>query len=231
MMPGQPAAMPKKSPSKSLPSLPLNRERVLNAALRLADEEGLEALSMRKLAEILGVKAMSLYNHVANKDDLLDGIVDRVISEIEVPDLRLDWKTAMRRRANSAHAVLLRHPWATMPIVSRINVGPAMLRYVDTTLGCLVEAGFSFEMADHAWNAIDSHVYGFTLQELNFPLEASEYPEVAASFMPVIPLEQYPYMNQLSQQVIDGSYDGLHNFEFGLELILNGLDELRRQEM
>jgi AcrR family transcriptional regulator len=231
MVPGQNVAMPKKSQSKPLFPLPLNRERVLSTALRLADEEGLEALSMRKLAEVLGVKAMSLYNHVANKDDLLDGIVDRVISEIEVPNLQLDWKTAMRRRANSAHDILLRHPWATMPIVSRINVGPAMLRYVDATLGCLVEAGFSFEMADHAWNAIDSHIYGFTLQELNFPLESSEYSEVAASFIPMISPEQYPYMNQLSQRVINGSYDGLHDFEFGLELILDGLDELRKQKL
>jgi AcrR family transcriptional regulator len=229
MMPGRTAAMPKKSHSNPLPPLPLSRERVLDAALRLADEAGIEALSMRKLAEVLGVKAMSLYNHVANKDDLLDGMVDRVISEIEVPDLRLDWKAAMRRRANSAHEVLLRHPWATMPIVSRINVGSAMLRYVDTTLGCLVEAGFSFEMADHGWNAIDSYIYGFTLQELNFPLEVSDYPEVAASFIPMIPRQQYPYMNQLSHRVIDGSYNGLHDFEFGLELILNGLDELRKQ--
>jgi AcrR family transcriptional regulator len=225
-MPGQNVAMPKKSQSKPLSPPPLSRERVLSTALHLADEEGIEALSMRKLAEVLGVKAMSLYNHVANKDDLLDGIVDRVISEIEVPDLRLDWKAAMRRRANSAHEVLLRHPWATMPIVSRINVGSAMLRYVDATLGCLVKAGFSFEMADQAWNAIDSHIYGFTLQELNFPLEASDYSEVATSFISMIPREQYPYMNQLSQQVIDGSYDGLHDFEFGLELILNGLDKL-----
>jgi AcrR family transcriptional regulator len=230
-MPGQNIAMPKKSQSKPLSPLPLNRERVLNTALRLADEEGIDAISMRKLAEALGVKAMSLYNHIANKDDLLDGMVDRVISEIEVPDLRLEWKAAMRRRANSAHEVLLRHPWATMPIVSRINVGPAMLRYIDSTLGCLVEAGFSFEMADHAWNAIDSHIYGYTLQELNFPLEASEYSEVAASFISMIPREQYPYMNQLSQRVIDGSYDGLHDFEFGLELILNGLDALRKQEL
>jgi AcrR family transcriptional regulator len=223
--------MPKKNHSKPLPPTPLNRERVLSAALRLADEEGIEALSMRKLAEALGVKAMSLYNHVANKDDLLDGIVDRVISEIEVPNLQLDWKAAMRQRANSAHEVLLRHPWATMPIVSRINVGSAMLRYIDATLGCLVEAGFSFEMADHAWNAIDSHIYGYTLQELNFPVEASDYSEVAASFISMIPVEQYPYMNHLSHRVIDGSYDGLHDFEFGLELILNGLDELRKQEL
>ncbi len=216
-------------PQVSFSQVPLNRERVLQAALRLADKGGIESLSMRKLAQVLGVQAMSLYNHVANKDDLLDGMVDRVIGEIEVPDLTIDWKTAMRRRATSAHEVLLRHPWATMPIVSRVNVGPAMLRYIDATLGCLREAGFSFEMADHAWNAIDSHIYGFTLQELNFPFEAAEYAEVAANFVSNIPADRYPYMNQLTHHVIEGRYDGLHNFEFGLELILNGLDGLREK--
>ncbi|NJR37802.1 MAG: TetR/AcrR family transcriptional regulator [Leptolyngbyaceae cyanobacterium CSU_1_4] len=219
--------MPKKSDLDPTPHLPLSRERVLRAALCLADEGGIESLSMRKVAQALGVKAMSLYNHVANKDDMLDGIVDIVVSEIEVPSLDLDWKTAMRRRAISAHEVLLRHPWATMPLVSRINVGSAMLRYVDATLGCLREAGFSYELADHAWNAIDSHIYGFTLQELNFPLKAEEYAETAKSFISYIPADQYPYMNRLSHYVIEGRYDGLHDFEFGLELILNGLDQFR----
>ncbi|MEB3229968.1 MAG: TetR/AcrR family transcriptional regulator C-terminal domain-containing protein, partial [Leptolyngbyaceae bacterium] len=139
----------------------------------------------------------------------------------------LDWKTAMRQRAFSAHEVLLKHPWAAMAIMSRINVGPAMLRYVDRTIGCLREAGFSWEMADHAWNAMDSHIYGFTLQELNFPVEATEYAETAESFISYIPPDQYPYMHQLSLYVIDGSYDGLHDFELGLDFILEGLDRLR----
>lgn len=198
----------------------------MQTALHLADQGGLEALSMRKLAQALDVKAMSLYNHVASRDDLIDGIVERVVSEIEVPKLGADWKTAMRRRAVSAHGVLLRHPWATMLLVSRVNAGPAMLRYVDSTLGCLKEAGFSFEMADHVWNAIDSHIYGFTLQELNFPFAAADYSDVAAGFLPQIPVEQYPYMNKLTQHVIQGDYDGLHDFEFGLDLILDGLDRL-----
>jgi AcrR family transcriptional regulator len=214
-----------------MPQTPLSRERILRAALHLADQHGIEALSMRKLAEDLGVQAMSLYNHVANKDDLIDGIVNIVISEIEVPDLTIDWRTAMRRRATSAHAVLLRHPWATMPIVSRVNVGPAMLRYIDATIGCFVEAGFSYEMADHAWNAIDNHIYGFTLQALNFPFDPSEYAEQAASFISYIPPEQYPYMNALSHRVIDRTYDGLHEFEFGLNLILDGLDRLRQEAL
>lgn len=206
---------------------PLSREQILQTALRMADEGGLEALSMRKVAQELGVKAMSLYNHVANKDDIIDGIVDLVVSNIELPRFDLDWKTAMRQRAISAHEVLLKHPWAAMAIMSRINVGPAMLRYVDTTIGCLRQAGFSWEMADHAWNAIDSHIYGFTLQELNFPVEATEYAETAGSFISHIPPDQYPYMHQLSLYIIDGSYDGLHDFEMGLDFILDGLDRLR----
>lgn len=219
--------MPKISDSDTLPQKPLSRERILQAAMRLADEGGIESVSMRKLAEKLGVKAMSLYNHVANKDATIDGIVDIVVSEIEIPGTGIDWKTAMRRRANSAHEVLLRHPWAIMALVSRVNVGSAMLHYVDATLGCLYEAGFSLEMADRAWNAIDSHIYGFTLQELNFPLETAEYSEAAKNNISLIPDRNYPYLNKLAYLVIDRSYDGIHDFEFGLELILNGLDKFR----
>ncbi len=219
--------MPKTIDSDAASPTPLSRERILQASLRMADEGGIESLSMRKLAQDLGVQAMSLYNHVANKDDLLDGIVELVVSEIEVPSLDMDWKMAMRRRATSAHEVLVRHPWATMAIVSRANVGPAMLRYVDGTLGCLYEAGFSLEMADRVWNAIDSHIYGFTLQELNFPFEATEYSEVAKTGLSLIPADKYPYMNRLTHYVIEGRYDGIHDFEFGLELLLNGLDKFR----
>ncbi len=214
------------SKSDTKPQIPLSRERILLAAIQLADKSGIESLSMRNLAQELGVQAMSLYNHVANKDDLLDGIVDIVISEIEVPDLGIDWQTAMRRRAQSAHAVLLRHPWATMPIVSRINVGPAMLRYIDATLGCLSEAGFSFELVDRAWNAIDSHIYGFTLQELNFLIETTEYVKTAKEYLPNIPADKYPYMHRLTHHLIDGNYDGIADFDFGLELILDGLEKL-----
>jgi AcrR family transcriptional regulator len=219
--------MAKTIDSNTAPQVPLSRERVLRAAIRMADEGGIESLSMRKLAQELGVQAMSLYNHVANKDDILDGIVDIVAGEIEVPSLGVDWKMAMRRRATSAHEVLVRHPWATMAIVSRVNVGPAMLRYVDATLGCLYEAGFSLEMADRVWNAMDSHIYGFTLQELNFPFEAAEYSEAAKTGLSLIPADQYPYMNRLTHYVIEGRYDGIHDFEFGLELLLNGLDRFR----
>jgi AcrR family transcriptional regulator len=211
-------------------ALPLSRERILRCALSFADEKGIESLSMRKLAQALGVQAMSLYNHVTNKDDILDGIVDLVVGEISVPDQALDWKIAMQRRSRSAYQVLLRHSWATMLLMSRINVGPAMLRYIDATLGCLMEAGFSDELADHAWNVIDSHIYGFTLQELNFPIEATEYAKMAGQFIDQIPATRYPYMNRLTQQVIEGKYDGLHDFEFGLDLLLDALDSLRAKK-
>ena len=209
---------------------PLTRERVLRAALTLADEIGIESLSMRRLGEALGVEAMSLYKHVAPKDDILDGIVDLVAGEIELPAVGGDWKRAMRRRAISAHEVLMRHPWATMLIVSRANVGPAMLRYVDRTIGCLREAGFTYPMADHAWNAIDNHVYGFTLSKLSFPIEPHAYASMAKAFLPRIPEEQFPYLHGMSRQVIDGHHDGLHDFAFGLDLILDGLARLRRRK-
>lgn len=205
---------------------PLTRERVLQAAVRLADAEGIESLSMRKLAQELGVEAMSLYNHVANKDDVLDGIADIVVGEIEVPAIGADWKTAMRRRALSAHEALLRHPWAPLLIGSRLNVGPAMLRYVNATIGCLREAGFSYETADRAWNVMDSHIYGFTLLELNFPLAPSEYASAAEAFLPMLPAEQYPYMRAMTELVIEGKHSGLQDFDFGLELLLDGLERL-----
>lgn len=208
---------------------PLSRERVLQAALTLADEIGIESLSMRKLGDELGVKAMSLYKHVANKGEVLDGIIDIVASEIALPSIGEDWKSAMRIRALSAHGVLMRHPWATMLIVSRPNTGPAMLRYVEATLGCLREAGFSYPLLDHAWNAIDSYVYGFTLQKLNFPFQEDEYADVAQAYLPQI-IDTYPYLAGLSQHVIAGHYNGIHDIEFGLELLLDGLERLRDEE-
>lgn len=218
--------MAKKTQPKP-PRVPLSKERVLTAAVALADEVGIEALSMRRLGERLGVEAMSLYKHVANKEDILDGIVDIVVGEISAPAIGGDWRAAMRQRAISAHAVLLRHPWATMLLVARANVGPAMLRYVDATIGCLRAAGFSYATADHAWNAIDSHVYGFTLQELNFPFEPEQYAAMAKTYLPQLPPDQFVHLRGLSQQVIDGEHDGLHDFEFGLDLLLDGLERLR----
>ena len=206
---------------------PLSRDAVLEAAITFADERGLETLSMRKLAEGLGVEAMSLYNHVTNKDDLLDGMIDVVVGEILPPSSGADWKQAMRRRAISAHEMLLRHPWASMLIVSRINVGPAMLRYLDATIGSLRSAGFSYAMTDHAISALDSHIYGFTLLKANFPLVASEYAQAAAQFLPMLPAETYPHARALTEEVISGRHSGINDFTFGLDLLLDGLEKLR----
>ena len=217
--------MTAEKPAAPRPSL--DKALILQAALRLADASGIEALSMRRLGQALGVEAMSLYRHVANKNELLDGLVELVVSEISLPPANDNWRAAMRARATSAHQALLRHPWATLLMMSRANVGPMMLRYVDATIGCLREAGFSYPVADHAWNAIDNHIYGFTLQKLNFPFEPGEYAAVAKEFLPMIPAAQYPYLHGMSQQVISGAHDGLHDFSFGLELILDGLERLR----
>lgn len=205
---------------------PLSRERVLSTAVGLADRGGLESLSMRKLAGALRVEAMSLYHHVANRDDLLDGMVERVVSEIEAPAPGVHWKEALRRRAISAHAVLGRHPWATALLMSRINVSPVMLHYIDATVGCLRQAGFSIALADRAWNALDCYIYGFTLHEQKFPVDPAEYASAAQHFLPMLPPETYPYMREMSEKVADGSYDGRMDFGFGLELILDGLERL-----
>lgn len=209
---------------------PLSRDQVLRAAVAIADAQGIDALSMRALGEAVGVQAMSLYNHVSNKDDILDGIVDLVVQEIEVPPAAGGWRAAMVGRAGSAHRTLLRHPWACGLMMSRVNIGPGMLRYIDATIGCLLDAGFSLELADHARNAIDSHIYGFTLQALHFPLERSRYAEMAAQFLPMLPAERYPSMRALTISVAAGRYDGLHDLGFGLGLLLDGLEALRPLE-
>lgn len=214
------------SPSKK-DRVRLSRERVLRAAIEYADAHGLDSLSMRKLGQELGVEAMSLYNHVANKDAILDGMVDAVVAEIELPEPGLDWQTAMRQRATSAHDMLLRHPWAAMLLMSRANVGPANLRYVDATIGVLRSAGFSIPLADHAWNAIDSFLYGFTLQELNFPFAPEEYGDVAADHLPDLPADELPHLTEMTISVMTGAHDGRHDFTFGLDLLLAGLEHLR----
>ena len=208
---------------------PLTRELVLQTAVTLADQIGIAELSMRRLGQALGVEAMSLYRHVASKEDILDGIVDCVVREIEAPEIGGDWQAAMRKRAVSAHAVLMRHPWATMLLLSRENAGPAMLHYVDATLGCLREAGFSFPMADHACNAVDNYLYGYTLQRLNLPAKADEHVAAARGLLAQLPAEQHPYLRGLTEQIVAGQHDGVHSLELGLDLILEGLEKLRKK--
>lgn len=208
---------------------PLSRDRILRAGIRLADRKGIEALSMRRLATALGVEAMSLYNHVANKDELLDGMVDIVVGEITLPVPGGDWKATLRARAHSTLAVMTAHPWAPMLIVSRITVGPNRLRYIDASLGVLREAGFSWAETDRAWNTMDNYILGYTLQQQNFPVDPDEYAAAAAAYLPMLPAATYPYMHELTARVADGSHDGTLDFAFGLQLILDGLDRLRGQ--
>ena len=208
----------------------LSQEKILDTALSMANETGLESLSMRKLADRLGVKAMSLYNHVANKDAMLDGMVERVMSKMQFEWRGRDWQQSLTARANQAYEVLSRYPWATQLLVSRINAGPNMLHYVDDTLGCLHEAGFSLEDADHAWNAMDSFIYGYILQEQNFPFAADDYADTAEAYLDAIPASEYPYLNQLTHKVLTQTYTGVHEFEYGFTHLLNGLaEELARE--
>lgn len=222
----KPTAAAVSATEKKSPRNKLSREKVLAEALILVDEEGLDTLSMRRLADRLGVKAMSLYNHVANKEAVIDGLVELVVAEMGSPDQTLPWRQAMELRADNARKVLLAHPWATLPLVSRVNAGAVMLHYVDDTLGCLLKAGFSLSEADYAWNAMDSYIYGFTLQELNFPFEAEEYAEVAKSYVAMIPPEEYPNLNALTHEVIAKRHLGIQDFSFGFKMVLDGLEKL-----
>jgi AcrR family transcriptional regulator len=206
---------------------PLSRDRVLRAAVRLADEGGLESVSMRKLGQVLRVEAMSLYKHVANKDDILDGIADLVMCDFEVPAGDVDWKTAVRRGAVSAHQVLLRHPWASSLIESRLNAGPARLRYLDRVIGVLSAAGFTMPMVMRAIMALDSHTYGFVLQELAWPFDVENAPEVAASFARRLPTGDYPNLVAMAEMVTTAPGGASVDFGFGLDLILDGLERLR----
>ena len=178
---------------------------MLGAAVVLADEAGIEALTMRELGLRLGVEAMSLYNHVANKDDILDGMVDLVVSEIDLPQDAADWKEAMRRRAISAQSVFSRHPWVSALIDSRESSGPARLRYFDWVLGTLRRAGFTLELVVRAFSLLDSYIYGFGRQQLNMSAGSEGEPEeLAEAFLRAIPADEYPYLREMVVDACDG---------------------------
>jgi len=209
---------------------PLNRDRVLKAALDLADTRGFEDLTMRKLAKELGVEAMSLYNHVRNKEDLLAGLVDIVFGEIEVAEPgSADWRTAMRERSLSMREALLRHPWAIGLMEGRARPGPENIRYHNAVVGCLREGGFAFREAVHAMSALDAYTYGFALQERGLPFET---PEESAQVMDaqraqVPDMDSYPYLVEVATELQKAGYDYAKEFAFGLDLILDGLEGLR----
>lgn len=180
---------------------------------------------MRNLAQALNVEAMSLYNHIDNKEDLLDGMVDNVIAKFELPEIGKNWKSSLRACVISTHDVLLQHPWVTLLLLSRISTGEAMMTYSNACFGCLFDAGFNHALTDHGWNAINNHLYGFTLGEINSPVKPEDYSKVAEQYLPMVPEARYPHIRSMMQVIIDGKHSGVNDFEFGLDLILDGLDE------
>jgi AcrR family transcriptional regulator len=213
------------------PRARLSKERVLRAAVELAARDGIESLTMRKLADDLGAGAMSLYHYVPNKERLLDEMVDIVFGEIELPSTDDDWKTAMRKRATSTREALGRHPWAIGLMEGRTNHGPANLKLHNAVLGCLRAAGFSIEMTVHAYSVQDAYIYGFALQERDMSSETAE--DFAAEAQRQMHeyeavLAEYPHLVEVVGGYITKSgYDYATEFVFGLDLILDGLDRLR----
>lgn len=226
--------MAKLTETAAEPRITLTRERVLKAAVALADNDGIESLSMRRLAHELGVEAMSLYNHVDNKEGILDGMVDVVVNEIVEPSRESDWKTAMRQKAMSARQALLRHPWAPDLIASRNEATPTVMKYMDSVIGILLRGGFSNDLAHHSLHALGSRALGFT-QEL---FEADDpSPEMSAALMLQLQSGGYPNIAQMltavdhdEDSVVGGGCDDQFEFEFALDLILHGLEKLRDRE-
>jgi len=210
--------------NRALRRVPLSRERVLDAAIKLADQGGLESLSMRKLGQELGVEAMAVYYHFANKDEVIDGIVDIVFSQIDLPASGADWKSAMRQRAVSLRDVLLRHRWAIGLMESRRKPGPANLRHHDVVIGSLRSAGLNMPTIAHAYSLVDSYVYGFALFAMNLPFDPSEeVAELGQGVLRAFPVNAYPNLVAYISAMRPG-YNYGDEFEYGLDLILDGLD-------
>lgn len=206
----------------------LSRERVMEAATGLADRSGLSALTMRGLARELGVEAMTVYHYVASKEELLNSIVDRVEAKIELPPPETDWKEALRGIATSYHDLQAQHPWAASLALSATGERPARLRYMNAMLGTLRRAGFSADMTDHGYHALDSHISGYTLWAAQIDMDADDLPGLAMGFVEALPPGEFPYLvEHVHQHLKPRSPDEPGEFAFGLELILDGLDRLR----
>jgi AcrR family transcriptional regulator len=219
--------MPKATGTRRARRRPLTRERVLTAAIALADEGGIEAVSMRRLARELGVEAMSLYNHVANKDEILDGIVEVIAEEAELPEAGTEWKAAIRRSAISTRDMFVRHPWAVRLWMSRSGGGSARLRRGDWLLRALREAGLPPDLTYHAYHIVESHILGFTVQELNFPYSGDELEGMANRFLARLPAGEYPDFVEHVKQHLEPREGDEGGFALGLDLILDGLERLR----
>jgi AcrR family transcriptional regulator len=213
---------------------PLTRERVLRTALELADDGGVEAVSMRKIADQLGVKAMSLYNHVANKDDVLDGMVDATYAEIAAPTPGAEWQVQVRDIAISAHEVFLSHPWAA-GLQTSVKPGSGRLRYGDRLLGCFRNAGFSKELTYHAYHIIESYILGYTSQVLAYrAVDTDQFEDVAARFTRGEFAEAYPHFTEHALQHMEPEpepgQEDVNAYELGLDMMLEGLERERRAE-
>jgi AcrR family transcriptional regulator len=212
--------------AKQIQRTPLSKDRVLRAAMALADEGGIKTVSMRKIAQELGVEAMSLYNHVASKDEIVDGIVDLVATDIDLAPDGADWKAAMRRRAISAHEQLLEHPWAANLWMSG-QTGAARMRYADAVLRGFREGGFPEELTYHAFHVLQSHVMGFTMYVASFDFDVEELEQLAADFLETFPADEYPDLALHIRQHAEPGDEHEGAFEFGLDLVLDGLERLR----
>lgn len=215
-----------KAASQRRPRVRLTRDRVLQTAMALADSSGIEALTMRRLGEQLGVEAMSLYNHVTGKEDLLNAMIDAVFSEIDLPLHGDHWKTAIRKRSLSFHAALSRHPWAIGLRGSGTRPGPATLRHHDRVIGTFRNGGFSIELAAHAFSAVDSYIYGFALQEKSLPFKTEQETTAMAQIMLAqLPADEYPYLAELTaRHVLQPGYNYGDEFPFGLDQLLDALE-------
>jgi AcrR family transcriptional regulator len=212
---------------RSRARLPLNRDRIFAAAVEIADERGVGSVTMREVASRLRVEAMSLYNHVANKDDILDGMVDMVIDQFDLPEDTDHWREAMRHRAISAHKLFALHPWVPPLLDSRKSSGPSRLRYFEWVLKTLFQAGFSLTGAGRAFSLLDSYIYGFSIQQLNATADGDTSPEeMAAAILESIPAEKYPNLHRMAMNSMLNGYDVEADFAFGLELILEGLEQI-----
>jgi AcrR family transcriptional regulator len=212
--------------SRAEPRNRLSRERVLQAALAHADAGGLEALTMRRLAEVLGVAPMALYRHVANREDLIDGLIDLVFGEVDLPAAAADWRRAMRQRALSLRDVLLRHRWAIGLMESRTNPGPASLRHHDAVIGSLRAGSFDMAMAAHAYSLLDAYIYGFALTKMSLPFDdTSDIADVAEEMLEPFPEGAYPNLLAfITEHAMQPGYDFADEFEYGLDLILDALE-------
>jgi AcrR family transcriptional regulator len=211
------------------PRAPLTRDRIVRAGLELADTAGVDAVTMRRVGEELGFEAMSLYRHVTDKNDLLNGMLDVVLAEWELPADEDDWAQAVRASALSVHAALRRHPWAARLLMTGRHFRPARLDYMDRLLSTLRRGGFDADTTYHVYHLLDGHIFGFSLWEIAYTTTANADEELVARFMASVPWDDYPHLTEhRDQHMSEGPHREVSAFEVGLDLIIDGLQKAHR---